>query len=222
MYASPPPEIKDILHQLRRLTSVDVCPMCGSFNNCGTLEHVFPKNQFEEYSIYTKNLVPSCQCNSLRGVVSVGPIAGQRILHPYFDDLVSERLFQATFKGNFPTIQIDVEVCYKGSGKRAVIFHLENVLKKNYIIDYLIKAPWAKLLRMPDDILKNFPDVEMTPRDLTQCLKATLDQHDRKFGTPNNWDSIMFSGILTSKPAREYLLSHLNGIINGSIKPEEI
>lgn len=60
------------------------CPMCGS-SNVGTVEHYLPKTPFPEFSVFSFNLVPSCNiCNQKRGSKHANGIA-QKLLHPIFD-----------------------------------------------------------------------------------------------------------------------------------------
>ena len=64
-YTHPPDSLKPFLLHLRKGTSPDVCPMCGS-PKAGQLDHVFPKHDFPEFSIFSQNLVPACDCNVKR------------------------------------------------------------------------------------------------------------------------------------------------------------
>lgn len=38
------------------------CYMCGAMN-AGTLDHLLPKDIYPEFSFFSKNLIPSCDCN---------------------------------------------------------------------------------------------------------------------------------------------------------------
>src|SRR5690606_17827940 len=87
-YESPPKALRH-LQKLRHESSPDVCPMCGSLGT-GTLDHVLPKANYPELSIFTKNLVPACGCNSLRSVSFKGSSLGQRVLHPYYDTCMNQ------------------------------------------------------------------------------------------------------------------------------------
>jgi len=42
--------------------------------------------------------VPACKCNSKRSTLLIGPNPGERILHPYYDDVLGERLFRSAPK----------------------------------------------------------------------------------------------------------------------------
>lgn len=90
-YENPPQSHKEI--DLMRSKSVNsLCPMCGSMHR-GSLDHILPKAIYPEFSLFTRNLVPACKCNQSKGVTSA--TNGSRILHPYYDEILKERLLIA-------------------------------------------------------------------------------------------------------------------------------
>jgi len=56
------------------------------------------KTDFPAFAIFGRNLVPACKCNSKRSTLLIGPNPGERILHPYYDDVLGERLFRSAPK----------------------------------------------------------------------------------------------------------------------------
>lgn len=70
------------------------CPMCGSLHS-GTLDHIFPQSDYPEFAVFSRNLVPACKCNSKRQNDLLGDGQGERILHPYYDVCLGERLLSA-------------------------------------------------------------------------------------------------------------------------------
>ena len=132
-YTHPPASIKQYLIDLRKRTSPDVCSMCGSPKS-GELDHVFPKQDFAEFSVFTHNLVPACDCNGKRSTRFIGPGNGERVLHPYFDQVLTQRVVRALVE---PSEQQDYErprisifvIPQPGSAHyEAVNFHISNVL----------------------------------------------------------------------------------------------
>jgi hypothetical protein len=217
-YSRPPVELS-VLEILRK-SSLKVCPMCGSYGH-GTLDHIFPRSPFTEFSVFTKNLVPACICNTKRKNNYKGAV-GERVLHPYFDDFMNQRLIRASFLGTFPTPTIDLEVCYSGENQNAVRYHLETIIRRTEIFKYLTDE-WVTILRQPFDLhleLKqcrplNIPNIKM-------ALQSILQRLDNEFGTPNNWKSILFAGIVFDMNAITFLCHHLKGLADGSINPEDI
>jgi 5-methylcytosine-specific restriction endonuclease McrA len=70
---------------LKRI-SVGRCPFCG-ISESSTLDHYLPKEQYPEFSVFPKNLVPSCAvCNTRKRdrVLDVGTNV-RMFLHPCYD-----------------------------------------------------------------------------------------------------------------------------------------
>jgi 5-methylcytosine-specific restriction endonuclease McrA len=90
------------LGQLRR-TVIDALPLGRDFycqycllSEWDALDHYVPKEQFPEFSILSRNLVPCCgKCNRLKG--DDWPARGDpRILNLYYDDFPDEQYLVAT------------------------------------------------------------------------------------------------------------------------------
>jgi hypothetical protein len=72
------------------------CPLCG-IGEPDTLDHYLPKDEFPEFSIFSKNLIPVCgPCNSnYKGLKWLDK--GKRIfIHTYYDVFPSFCFFEAT------------------------------------------------------------------------------------------------------------------------------
>lgn len=72
---------------LNRIT-VARCPFCG-ISETSTLDHYLPKEQYPEFSIFPKNLVPSCAvCNTRKRdrILDVGTNT-RMFLHPCYDPI---------------------------------------------------------------------------------------------------------------------------------------
>ena len=70
---------------LKRI-SVARCPFCG-ISESSTLDHYLPKEQYPEFSVFPKNLVPSCAvCNTRKrdGILQKGTNV-RMFLHPCYD-----------------------------------------------------------------------------------------------------------------------------------------
>lgn len=74
----------------------DECPLCG-IGEPSTLDHYLPKEEFPEFSIFSKNLIPICSpCNSsYKGVKWIEN--GKRLfIHTYFDIFPAQAFFTAS------------------------------------------------------------------------------------------------------------------------------
>lgn len=78
------------------LEDFDECPFCG-IGEPTTLDHYLPKEEFPEFSVLSKNLIPICGvCNSNykgRNWIENG---NRLFLHTYYDQLPDESLFEAS------------------------------------------------------------------------------------------------------------------------------
>lgn len=219
-YSSPPQLIGKRFQKVRESLSPRVCSMCGA-PNPGTLDHVLPKDIYPEFSIFLLNLVPACLCNIKRGVVYRGVAPDQRVLHPYFDTCLNHRIVRIRFEDPSEAPKVSLEICAPlGSPMGEISFHAENVLKKTNILAWCSDY-WGALVRGPDRILTVVPrpPALCAEEDLRLALSERLSQSDNSFGTPNNWESMFFAGILSSQGFVRWLTQRANSIRFSLIEP---
>lgn len=80
--------MKALRGDLLKRTSVARCPFCG-ISETSTLDHYLPKEQYPEFSVFPKNLVPSCAvCNTRKRdrVLDEGTSV-RMFLHPCYDTI---------------------------------------------------------------------------------------------------------------------------------------
>lgn len=195
LYASPSKELPHI-DRIREESDANCCPMCGSFHS-GTLDHLLPKKEYPVFAIFGRNLVPACKCNSKRTNQLTGTNLSERILHPYFDDILRERLFVAHFEdfGLAPRITLRSVLDPAGPDAAAVRFHIRNVVERTSILRYL-RTSWNNLLRRPSLAAADLRDAPATRQMLLNILTAELDRQDDTYGSRNNWRSVFLSGLL--------------------------
>lgn len=194
-YGSPPKALAHIA-EIRMRSDSNTCPMCGSLHS-GTLDHVMDKEGHPAFSIFSQNLVPACKCNSKRLKPLVGPNPGERILHPYFDSVLSERIVAAylTDLGAIPRIETRIVLDPINPHFAAASFHHDSVIMRTGIHGYLLSR-WAKLMLRPWLI---FPELRLNPVDRSEFVSiigAELVRNDEIRDSKNNWDSVFLSGLL--------------------------
>lgn len=194
-YASPPLNIAYI-DEIRERSGAATCPMCGSFG-CGTLDHVLPKEDYPAFAIFGLNLVPACNCNQQRGRALLGPNPGERILHPYFDDILGQRLLKAHFAnlGLVPSISTTLLIPQAHPQYTAADFHLRKVVQRTHI-DRNHRRLWNMLIRKPGSLIPHLRTDPSTRADLIKILKDELSHKDEFHESLNNWTSIFLMGIL--------------------------
>lgn len=194
-YKSPNLDLRHI-KEIRNRSEVSTCPMCGSLHS-GTLDHLLPKKTFPEFAIFGLNLVPACKCNGLRSTSLIGPNPGERILHPYFDDVLLERLVTVRFTELGPVpipslrLLLDADDPHLGS----VRFHIENVMARTGVLQFMTKT-WAKLIRRPGQLTTDLNENPASRDDLEKILQKELKRLDEFHESKNNWLSMFVFGLL--------------------------
>ena len=194
-YGSPPAALAYIT-AMRTESDSNTCPMCGSLHS-GTLDHVMDKENYPAFSIFAQNLVPACKCNSKRLKPLIGRDPGERILHPYFDTVLSERIVAARFTDLGPAPHVETRIILDIGHPQyaAAVFHHDSVVMRTSIHGYLSKR-WAILMRGPG---LTVPDLKRNPIDRDELSAMIQDERNRTDDSResrNNWDSVFLSGLL--------------------------
>lgn len=209
-YASPPIDLK-FIDELRA-SSPNVCPMCGSLKT-GTLDHLFPKDDYPWFAVYSKNLVPACDCNSKRGKNLKN--GNKRILHPYYDHFLNQRLLSCSIAQDplFPKAKIEIDyVLPQHAEIDSIKYHTEKVILPSGIINWL-EGEWDTTTQNPSLKIQTLPLANIpTVADFTEYLSDALNRHDQSYSTPNNWFSIFIHGILNSQDVVQFLYTKHNFI----------
>jgi len=194
-YKSPPADLSHI-SEMRESTEHLICPMCGSMHS-GTLDHYLPKNGFPIFSVFSKNLVPACKCNSKRNETLVGDNPGERVLHPYFDDCLGERLLSARFEdlGEIPRVSLVLLISDTHPLHSAIAFHVRSIIQRSAIVKYLADR-WSSLYRKPSLVVRAFANNISTESEVRALLEEERDTLDELHKGKNNWNSIFISGLL--------------------------
>ncbi|WP_124597704.1 hypothetical protein [Burkholderia sp. Bp8963] len=194
-YASPP-AVLDYITTLRLDAEQRVCPMCGSMHR-GTLDHLLPKENYAAFSIFSQNLIPACKCNVRRGQTVIGAGQGERILHPYFDDCLAERLIAARFEDLAMVPRISLRILLEREHPRysAVAFHVEKIVSTSAILEY-VKDKWVQLCQKPKLAVRALGAVPASVERLREILTEELSLTDESHGGQNNWNSVFVAGLL--------------------------
>lgn len=207
-YKSPPKDLK-FFDDIRK-SSPSVCPMCGSLKT-GTLDHLFPKEDYPWFSVYSKNLVPACDCNSKRGRNLIS--GNKRILHPYYDQFLTQRLLSCKITANtaFPKAKIVIDYADPTHPEAINIqFHTEKVVLPSGLIGWL-EGEWDTTTLDPSSKIHALPLNNIaTFQEFNQYLNDVLRRYDQAYSTPNNWFSIFIHGIINSVGCSQWLYTKHN------------
>jgi hypothetical protein len=198
-YSSPPV----IINYLERITdsSPDVCPMCGGFDPF-TRDHILPQSEYQVWAIFSKNLVPACKCNSKRGTALKGdPKTSARVLHPYYDDCLSERLLSCKITQRNDYRWFDLEIIYVNPTHQEIAsikYHTQKIVIKSGIEKWLT-GQLGKLNNCPSNVIQTLPKRRiLTEDEVREGVEDCLDRNDELTGSKNNWQSILCHGLLNS------------------------
>lgn len=213
-YDSPP----ESLNFLDRITksSPEVCPMCGGFKP-STRDHILPKAQYQILAIFSKNLVPACDCNMKRNdAVKGDPATQARILHPYYDGIMSDRLLscEITHKDNFRIFNLKIIFVNPAHPEIAAIkYHTKNVVIKSGAEGWL-KGQLSKIKERPSNVIQTLPRKRhQSVAQVIDCINDCLDRNEELTGTPNNWLSILCHGILNSAGVVDWITDRHNATL---------
>lgn len=196
------------IESLRANRTLNICPMCG-LPGTGTLDHIFPQSDFPELAIFSRNLVPTCyRCNTKHQATYRGVNDGERIFHPYFDDVLNNRVVRATIQGN-PDLDapaIELVSCLQNHDplNTTVVFHIDTVLRPAGVLDDLFVF-WADLRRFPRKEFSTLPEGDFDDADFDAAVINALSDADQWHTTLNNYKSMMFEGLRLTPAASNYL-----------------
>lgn len=194
-YGAPPAAL-DYITKIREASDSSTCPMCGSLHS-GTLDHVMDKDTHPAFAIFSQNLVPACKCNAKRLKPLVGASPGERILHPYFDDVLSERIISARFTDLGPVPRVETRIALDPASPffAAASFHHNSVVKRTSIHSYLLRR-WVKFVQQPRLIIPVLKRDPVDRGELKAIIEEDRDRTDEARDSKNNWDSVFRSGLL--------------------------
>lgn len=201
-----PPLTLSYIDEIRK-SSPKVCPMCGSLKT-STVDHIMPKEDYAEYAIYSRNLVPACDCNTKRGRTLVNRDASTRVLHPYFDSCLKDRLLSCEISPDSTFPMADIRIKYLDPSHLqadSIKFHTEKIVLRAGLIGWLI-GQWSSAVDCPGATIQTLPHSMISSTgEMRLALEDALARYDKNLGTPNNWQSIFVHGLLASPTALEWL-----------------
>ncbi|MBD8524348.1 HNH endonuclease [Pseudomarimonas arenosa] len=90
----------------------EICPFCGGIGRPRNLDHFLPKSRFPQFSVFPKNLVPSCRdCNMEGKSEEFSTTQERQLIHPHADDLkyFRDQWIFARFNGNPEDPRVNLE-----------------------------------------------------------------------------------------------------------------
>ncbi|MFS0873950.1 HNH endonuclease [Paenibacillus xylanilyticus] len=161
------------------------CPLCGQ-RKVSQLDHVLPKAEYPSLVVTPDNLVPSCpECNKKK-LDKTPTSSEEETLHPYFDDLGSERFLFASISSSKPAsiyFYIHPRPDWTEQKATRVEYHFKfyelNTLYCIHVIDEIAAqaAYW-------DDL-----SMEVLKEEMKRQAKSRIKHN------PNSWQSAFYEGM---------------------------
>lgn len=194
-YYKNPTKDLNFIDLMRHEFKIRTCPMCGSLAS-GTLDHFLPQKYNKAFTIFSLNLVPSCLCNSKKGVKLKGKKANQRLLHPYFDDCLQHRLVRVNIHHpeTTPTVSSDMLLPLSDPNYAAVEFHFSTLAKEK--VEMYVLENFIDFCRRPGDLISSLSRNPRNKAHLRRLIEGELHSKDNYFGSKNNWVSLLLFALL--------------------------
>lgn len=192
MYSSESKEIAALKSEVKKITG-SYCPLCGLPNEPSTVEHYLPKEEYPEFSIYSKNLVPACfKCNTNKGRAILDESNKRTSLHVYFEDLCAKHI-----------IELSVAIPYE-SGAGQIASHSELEPDEVQVVDSHLR-----LFKINERYRSFFPDhyyefwtgvnalSEFDREKVKFRCQSILEKKIERFGH-NYWEVLLYRTALNT------------------------
>lgn len=202
------------IKELHNGHSLNYCPLCGG-PGCRTIDHHLPDASYPEFSIFSKNLVPSCStCNPKRNNSNKAD-AKLLTLSPYFDgDLLdSIKLITRVLPPyGDPVFELTFRSETSGDTSESRI--------KNHIdtsVDIAAFKTWTR--GQWSDIYSQRASRHETFAGFREELEYVL-RAETIIGNGNSWNAALVRGMLLSPESIHWMID--NPLILRKLTPEEL
>lgn len=200
-----PKYFSNYINNYREKNRSDFCYMCGDMN-AGTLDHILPKDIYPEFSFFSKNLVPSCDCNSKKSTNL------SSALNPHFyPECDSELYYLDIINISEVNSQLFFEFEIKVHNITNIKVILENhlkyhILKYSNILNYM-RNHISEMLINPFDVFSI--DEKVSRNEIKRSINILLKGAKFQSKSHNRWDVILYKGFL-----KDYVLDFIELKVN--------
>lgn len=200
----------DFIEEIRNNLSINQCPFCGNMGS-HEVDHFLPQCDYSELSIFSANLVPICECNSIKNDYYKSPNTTERFLHPYYDVILKERLILLKISGisatnDTPSFNIEVALLQSHQLYSQVAYQVKTLVLREKFLNFMGNL-WSQLIQIPETQLFEHwkKNTNMSVDQLKNALKIAIRHYDAHHSTKNNWHSIFYYGILNEPVALNHI-----------------
>lgn len=208
LYASEAADCGDIRAAIRNLEET-ACPFCGRPGKPATLDHFLPQSAFPEFSMYYRNLIPSCyDCNTAKKVRVWGDDDTRLWLNPYVDEFLSREFVRVNINPighpasyaeplfNFEPVDLEpsqIAIC---------ISHFTDTKLGLYP---LLRHQFSKrFFALRGELRREVTAGTMTVARLNQLLQDREEGARGQLGF-NSWECLLYRGILADEAVKVFL-----------------
>ncbi|EKO3516613.1 hypothetical protein LA983_001033 [Vibrio fluvialis] len=196
-YTSKTKELSELRDDLLYpdIEDFDECPFCG-IGEPTTLDHYLPKEEFPEYSVFSKNLIPICSaCNSNYKGTKWKEGSNRIFLHTYFDIIPDERFFKASITVgdklsiDFSTVSVTSQVYFSNLFSK----HFEKLsLNKRY--KRKAASEIKRKRRSLERIYRRYEDAQ----DVSNALRREASSLEVDY-SKNHWKPVLYRALSDSQ-----------------------
>lgn len=189
-----PKKFSDFIDKFRHDSRSGFCYMCGALS-AGTLDHLLPKDEYPDFSFFSKNLIPSCECNqNKKKNISSG-------LNPHFYQECDNELYYLDININgitnnqiSYTFEIKVKKIFSNNFNELIEYHLNNHILKFSDMENYMKNQCGRILNNPIQALSIRKKI--TKSQLIEKVEDLYFIAKNEAGSPNRWDAVLYRGLL--------------------------
>ncbi|WP_299818191.1 hypothetical protein [uncultured Roseibium sp.] len=189
-----PPNCLSYIGEQRNSEAGETCPMCGGYFPT-TLDHFLPKKKYSDYALLPYNLVPACDCNQKRGDRTIDHCTGARVLHPFYDSVLSIPLIRLEFDPSARPPRFKIQYLLHTSNPHYINldFHVKNVLLRTSFLEFAAKK-WSKIRDTPRRTLPLFDDYCSNNKQFNEYLINLYNTAAEDDGV-NSWKAILYRSV---------------------------
>lgn len=178
--------------------SVVRCPFCG-IGESSTIDHYLPKEIYPEFSIYSKNLVPSCgYCNNRKRTQILEAGTDIRMfLHPYYDRIPTLDFLSLRVKMEDDALILTFRVTRPQGMKKRVFSHIDNHFRSLGLADRYRKMSFDHLGGWYPALRRAYGQQANAMRVSKKLLEMARDSEEAR--GPNFWHTKLYLALSSCK-----------------------
>ncbi len=200
LYKSPTGTIEnDIIDQIDD-HNLSFCPFCSGMGVPDTLDHFLPKDDYPEYSIFSKNLIPACDsCNRAKSTKTVDDNGEKMFFHPYYDDINAYEIYKLDILPPYD-IAPDFTLIINPAIPEDIRAIAENQIKELKVKKRFRKHFKGEYKRLKKEVLKNKANANIPLVALINIFYSKAQGVSINF-----WDTVIYRAVLANNDLMEYL-----------------